>query len=168
MNQIDERLQEIAREVFGDDSLVLTDSTKPVEVPGWDSLGHVNFMLSVENEFGVEFSEDEFVRLCGHRRAEADARREAREPLSGERRQRRGSEDDCVVRSASLCDNLRTHGSDFVLRSGDPRATVPAALERPLPPADGCAGHHDDCLSGARKALPPAPPHDVPGAKEPA
>ena len=27
----------------------------------WDSFAHVNFMLSVENEFGVEFSEDEFV-----------------------------------------------------------------------------------------------------------
>ena len=30
---------------------------------GWDSLAHVNFMLSVENEFGVEFSDDEFVRF---------------------------------------------------------------------------------------------------------
>jgi acyl carrier protein len=63
LNQIDERLQGIAREVFNDDSLVLTDSTKPAEVLGWDSLGHVNFVLSVENEFGVEFSEDEFVRF---------------------------------------------------------------------------------------------------------
>ena len=63
MNQIDARLQEIARDVFRDDSLVLTDSTKPVEVPGWDSFAHLNFMLSVENEFGVEFSEDEFVRF---------------------------------------------------------------------------------------------------------
>lgn len=36
------------------------------------------------------------------------------------------------MRSASLCDNLRTNGSDFVLRSGDQRATVLAALERTL------------------------------------
>lgn len=61
MNQIDVRLQYLARDVFGDDSLVLTDSTKAVEVSGWDSFGHVNFMLSVENDFGVEFSEEEFV-----------------------------------------------------------------------------------------------------------
>ena len=61
MSQIDARLQEIARDVFGDDSLVLTDSTKAVEVSGWDSVGQVNFMLSVENEFGIEFSDDEFV-----------------------------------------------------------------------------------------------------------
>ncbi len=63
MNQIDARLQEIAREVFRNDSLVLTDSMKPGEVSGWDSLGHATFMLSVETEFSVEFSEDEFVRF---------------------------------------------------------------------------------------------------------
>jgi acyl carrier protein len=63
LNEIDARLQEIAREAFRDDSLVLTDSMKPFEVAGWDSLGHVNFMLSVETEFGLEFSEQEFVRF---------------------------------------------------------------------------------------------------------
>jgi len=63
LNQVESRLQEIARAVFGNDSLVLTDSTKPVEVVGWDSFGHVNFMLGVENEFGIKFSEDEFVRF---------------------------------------------------------------------------------------------------------
>ena len=63
MNQIDERLQGIAREVFNDDSLVLTDATNPAAVLGWDSMGHVNFVLSVESEFGVEFSEGEFVRF---------------------------------------------------------------------------------------------------------
>lgn len=61
MNDIDARLQTIARDVFSDDLLVLTDSMKAGEVSGWDSFGHVNFMLSVENEFDVEFSEDDFV-----------------------------------------------------------------------------------------------------------
>jgi acyl carrier protein len=63
VNEIDDRLQNIAREVFGDDSLGITDSTRAGEVPGWDSFGHVNFILSVENEFGVEFSDDEFVHF---------------------------------------------------------------------------------------------------------
>ena len=64
VNEIDERLQNVAREVFGDDSLILTSSTQPHEVPGWDSFGHVNFILSVENEFGLEFSDDEFVHFA--------------------------------------------------------------------------------------------------------
>jgi acyl carrier protein len=58
---VDARLQEIARDVFRDNSLVLTDSTRPIDVSGWDSLAHVGFMLSLESEFGVEFSEDELV-----------------------------------------------------------------------------------------------------------
>lgn len=58
---IQERLNEIARSVFDDDSLVLTSSSKAADVPGWDSLAHINFMFSVETEFGVQFSDDEFV-----------------------------------------------------------------------------------------------------------
>jgi acyl carrier protein len=58
-----ERLESIARDVFGDDGIVLTDETTAKDVPEWDSLGHVNFMYSVEQEFGVEFSADEFAGL---------------------------------------------------------------------------------------------------------
>lgn len=63
MSEIDERVQQIAREVFGDEQLALTDSTTARDVPGWDSLGHVNFMYTVEQEFGVRFSDDEFTGL---------------------------------------------------------------------------------------------------------
>jgi acyl carrier protein len=61
LNDIHQRLEEIARKIFDDDSLRLTDATKPADVPGWDSLAHVNFMFSVEKEFGLQLSEDEFV-----------------------------------------------------------------------------------------------------------
>lgn len=58
-----ERLEGIARDVFGDDSIVLTDETTAEDIPEWDSLGHVNFVYSIEQEFGVEFSADEFAEL---------------------------------------------------------------------------------------------------------
>jgi acyl carrier protein len=61
LNHVHERLEEIARKVFADDSLLLTDSTRAADVPGWDSLAHVNFVYSVEEEFGVQLSDDEFV-----------------------------------------------------------------------------------------------------------
>jgi acetoacetyl-CoA synthetase len=60
-NPIHKRLEVIARSVFDDDSLVLTDSTKATDVGGWDSLAHVKFMYGVENEFGIQFSEAELV-----------------------------------------------------------------------------------------------------------
>ncbi len=61
MTGVHDRLQEIARDVFDDDDLVLADVTTAADVPGWDSLAHVNFMHSIEEEFDVRFSDDEFV-----------------------------------------------------------------------------------------------------------
>jgi acyl carrier protein len=54
------RLESVAREVFDIDDLELQRTTVAADVPGWDSLGHVTFMYSMEQEFGVTFDDDEF------------------------------------------------------------------------------------------------------------
>jgi acyl carrier protein len=56
---IDEELNELVRALFNDDDIVLEDDTAWNEIPGWDSLAHVNLMLSVEETFGVEFDDEE-------------------------------------------------------------------------------------------------------------
>ena len=53
-------LGEIFREVFLSDDIQLRPELSAKDVPGWDSLAHVNFMYTIEQEFGVQFSEDEF------------------------------------------------------------------------------------------------------------
>lgn len=53
---LDERLVEIVRDVLGDDALELTEHTMASDVPGWDSLAHINVMTDVEAEFGVTFT----------------------------------------------------------------------------------------------------------------
>jgi acyl carrier protein len=45
------------------DDWELTDSTLAAEVPGWDSLSHVNVVLAVEKQFGVHFRNIEVLRL---------------------------------------------------------------------------------------------------------
>ena len=45
------------------DDWELTDSTLASEVPGWDSLSHVNVVLAVEKHFGVRFRNVEVLRL---------------------------------------------------------------------------------------------------------
>ncbi len=45
------------------DDWELTDSTVAAEVPGWDSLSHVNVVLAVEKHFGVHFRNVEVLRL---------------------------------------------------------------------------------------------------------
>jgi acyl carrier protein len=45
----------ILRDLLLDDSIVLTMSTRRDDVPHWDSLAYIGFMVGVETEFGVKF-----------------------------------------------------------------------------------------------------------------
>jgi len=45
------------------DDFDLRDETMAPEVPGWDSLNHVNIILAVENSFNVKFKSYEVLRL---------------------------------------------------------------------------------------------------------
>lgn len=57
------RLEQLFRELFNDDEIVLGDELKAGDVPGWDSLANVNLMFSVEQEFGIAFADSEFGEL---------------------------------------------------------------------------------------------------------
>ncbi|OGH56882.1 MAG: hypothetical protein A3G34_06910 [Candidatus Lindowbacteria bacterium RIFCSPLOWO2_12_FULL_62_27] len=41
----------------------LTEQTTAPEVPGWDSLNHVNVILAVEQKFAVRFKNLEILKL---------------------------------------------------------------------------------------------------------
>jgi acyl carrier protein len=58
-----ERLEEIFRSVLGDGGIRLETGTRAVDLPGWDSLAHINAMFAIEQEFGVQFPGDEFARV---------------------------------------------------------------------------------------------------------
>jgi acyl carrier protein len=45
------------------DDWELTDSTVAAEVPGWDSLSHMNVLLAVEKHFRVRFRNVEVLRV---------------------------------------------------------------------------------------------------------
>ncbi len=50
------RMQQVLREVFDDDDLVVTDSTTAADVEDWDSLAHVSIIVALEREFGIRFT----------------------------------------------------------------------------------------------------------------
>ncbi|MDF1519316.1 MAG: acyl carrier protein [Brevefilum sp.] len=56
---ITEKLTQVFREVFDDDTLVLTDEMTADDVDAWDSLSHVNLMIAIEIAFGIEFKQNE-------------------------------------------------------------------------------------------------------------
>ena len=49
-----ERLTVLFREFFDDDMIVLRDDTTAEDIKGWDSFEHINLMLTVEREFGIQ------------------------------------------------------------------------------------------------------------------
>ncbi len=51
-----EKIQEIFRDYFDDDALVLTLETSPDDVEEWDSLAQVNLIMACESAFGVKFN----------------------------------------------------------------------------------------------------------------
>jgi acyl carrier protein len=45
----------ILRDLLLDDSVVLTMETRREDIPNWDSFNYINFIVAVEQEFGVKF-----------------------------------------------------------------------------------------------------------------
>lgn len=53
------RIGETATGFFGNPSLSLTPETTAADVPGWDSLAHIQFLMELESVFGVRFKSSE-------------------------------------------------------------------------------------------------------------
>jgi acyl carrier protein len=65
MDTLHEEVQEVFRDVFDDDQLVLTEAATAADVDGWDSLNHVNLIIALEKRFGIKFANAEISRLKG-------------------------------------------------------------------------------------------------------
>jgi acyl carrier protein len=63
MSTILHELNDLFREVFEDEDLVISRDTSAKDVAGWDSLMHVTLILSVEKQFGIRFFSSEVSML---------------------------------------------------------------------------------------------------------
>lgn len=54
-DEIYERLTDVFRDVFDDDSIVIADDTTADDIEDWDSIEHITLIGAVESEFGVRF-----------------------------------------------------------------------------------------------------------------
>lgn len=57
------RLRRVISAVFGVEESTVTPNDSPHTVAEWDSVGHLQLMLALEEEFGVRFEADEFASL---------------------------------------------------------------------------------------------------------
>ena len=61
--EIYERLNEVFRDVFGDDDITVSDETTAADINGWDSLRHITLLAAIEDEFDIEFTMGATVKM---------------------------------------------------------------------------------------------------------
>jgi len=57
--EITEKLTNVFREVFADETIILHEEMTADDVDEWDSLSHVNLMIAIELAFDIEFKQIE-------------------------------------------------------------------------------------------------------------
>ena len=60
---VTKKVADIFKEVFDDDSLVISDDTAAGDIEDWDSLMHISLITAIENEFNIKFKLKEVTSL---------------------------------------------------------------------------------------------------------
>lgn len=61
--KIMEKLNEVFREVFDNESITVSDSTTAKDINEWDSLTHITLISEIEEEFEVEFEMEDVTQM---------------------------------------------------------------------------------------------------------
>jgi acyl carrier protein len=57
-------IEELIREVLAlSPDVELTDTTTPADISAWDSLGHINIIIAIEEEFDLDISPEQIGEL---------------------------------------------------------------------------------------------------------
>ena len=56
-------VQDIFRDIFDEDDMIIEDSTNSDTIEEWDSLNHINLVSAIEKEFKIRFALGELVSL---------------------------------------------------------------------------------------------------------
>jgi acyl carrier protein len=56
-------VQDIFRDIFDEDDMVIENATSSDEIEEWDSLNHINLVSAIEKEFKIKFALGELMTL---------------------------------------------------------------------------------------------------------
>jgi acyl carrier protein len=56
-------VQDIFRDIFDEDAMVIEDTTSSDDIEEWDSLNHINLVSAIEKEFEIRFALGELMTL---------------------------------------------------------------------------------------------------------
>ena len=63
MDEISNRLQNIFRDVFDDSSIILQEEMSAKDIDEWDSLTHIQLIVTTEQQFNIRFMTAEIAEL---------------------------------------------------------------------------------------------------------
>lgn len=63
MSRLD-RVKQVVSDVFGVPAVEVSPESSPHSVEAWDSMGHLNLVLALEQSFGVEFTPEEIAAMA--------------------------------------------------------------------------------------------------------
>ena len=62
-NKVELRIKNVMAAVFKTSVEQIQDDSSPETIESWDSLGHMNLVVALEEEFVIEFKDDEIVEI---------------------------------------------------------------------------------------------------------
>jgi len=65
-NKLAERIKKVMSAVFEIPVEQIKDDSSPDIIDSWDSLKHMNMVVALEEEFEVEFTDDEIVEMMNY------------------------------------------------------------------------------------------------------
>ena len=63
MRDLNQRIKQVMSSVFGIDLINIGDDAAPGVIKKWDSLGHMNLIVALEDEFEIRFTDDEMADI---------------------------------------------------------------------------------------------------------
>jgi len=65
-NNNEEKLKQVMADVFGVPANTIDDSSSLETIERWDSTGHLNLVLALEEQFNVSFNEDQMTEITSY------------------------------------------------------------------------------------------------------
>lgn len=62
-DEIRDRVRAVLARVLKSDPAAIADNASQMELSDWDSVRHMNVVLALENDFGIEFADAELQKL---------------------------------------------------------------------------------------------------------
>lgn len=63
---MEDKIKKVLSDVLDIEEKIISEESSPETIETWDSLKHMNLVVALEEEFNIEFTDDELVELISY------------------------------------------------------------------------------------------------------